>query len=359
MITPTMKNAIASLSLPLPTLALSLPTLALSLSALVACQPADTSPEDEATLAVKAVVTDELGNLHAAAVALRDAAPDPDGDGWNVSADADAVGRMRTHWSEARIAYERIEGAIAVLFPDLDAATDERYDGFLETAPDDDLFDGQGVIGVHALERILWADEHPPETVRFEMALEGYQPAAYPADAAQAAAFKDELAQRLVDDVAEMQASFEPLALDPAAAYSGVVGSMAEQLEKVELAATGEDESRYADHTLADMRANLAGGHELYDAFVPWLTGEPGGDALHDQIIAGFDRIDAGYEDHSGDGVPPVPEGWSAEPSDELRATPYGQLFGMLEHEADPAAEDSLVHAMIEAAELMDIPVAP
>jgi iron uptake system component EfeO len=332
----------------------------LPLLALVACQPADdTSPEDDATLAVKAYVTDELGHLHDAAVALRDAAPAPDDDGWNATADADAVGRMRTHWSEARVAYERIEGAIAVLFPDLDAATDERYDGFLEEGADDDLFDGEGVIGVHGIERILWADAHPPETVAFESALSGYQPAAYPTDAAQAAAFRDELVQRLVDDVAEMQSSFEPLALDPAAAYSGVVGSMAEQLEKVALAATGEDESRYAEHTLADMRANLEGGRSLYEAFVPWLTGEPGGEALHADVSAGFDRIEAGYADHQGDGVPPVPDGWSAEPTDEQRVTSYGQLFTMLEHEADPEADDSLVRAMIDAAELMDIPVAP
>jgi iron uptake system component EfeO len=332
----------------------------LSLLALVGCQPADdSSPEDEATLAVKAYVTDEIGHLHAAAVALRDAAPAPDDDGWNVTADADAVAQMRVHWSEARVSYERIEGAIAVLFPDLDAATDERYDGFLEEGADTNLFDGEGVIGVHGIERILWADAHPPETVEFEMALAGYQAAAYPADAAQAAAFKDELAQRLVDDVAQMQSSFEPLALDPAAAYSGVVGSMAEQLEKVALAATGEDESRYAEHTLADMRANLEGGRRLFEAFVPWLESEEDGDALITEVEAGFGRIEAEYARHSGGGVPPVPDGWSAEPTDEQRDTPYGELFTSLEHEADPEAADSLVSAMIGAAEAMDIPVAP
>jgi iron uptake system component EfeO len=330
----------------------------LPLLALVACQPAsDGSPEEQATLAVKAYVTDELGHLHAAAVALRDAAPDADADGWNATADAEAVGRMRTHWSEARVSYERIEGAIAVLFPDLDAATDERYDGFLAEGPDEDLFDGEGVIGVHAIERILWADGHPPETVAFEMALEGYQPAAYPANAAQAAAFAEELAQRLVDDIAQMQASFEPLALDPAAAYSGVVGSMAEQLEKVALAATGEDESRYAAHTLADMRANLEGGRELSAAFSSWLQGEDGGEALHAEITAGFERLEAAYAEHAGNGVPAVPDGWSAEPTAAQRDTPYGELFTTLAHEADPAAEDSLVHAMLQAAELMDIPV--
>lgn len=337
----------------------TLAILPLPLVLLVGCQAPEPSPEEQATLAVKAIVTDELANLHAAAVALQAAAPAPDADGWSATHDAEAVGRMRTHWGEARNAYERIEGAIAVLFPDLDAATDERYDGFLETAPDDDLFDGEGVTGVHAIERILWADAHPPATVTFEMALAGYQPAAYPADAAQASAFRDALVQHLIDDIAQMQASFEPLALDPAAAYSGVVGSMAEQLEKVELAATGEDESRYADHTLADMRANLEGGRALYEAFVPWLTAEPDGEALHADIMAGFDRIDAGYAEHPGYGVPPVPDGWSAAPSEELRATPYGALFGLLEHEADPEAEDSLVRAMIDAAALMDIPVAP
>ncbi len=325
--------------------------------ALLACQAADPSPEEQATLEVKAIVEDDLGTLHEAAIALRDAAPEPDGDGWNAADDRPAVERMRTHWGEARGAYERIEGAIAVLFPDLDAATDERYDGFLEAAPDDDLFDAEGVTGVHALERILWADEHPPETVEFESAIEGYQPAAYPANAEQAAGFRDALAQRLVDDIAQMQSSFEPLALDPAAAYSGVVGSMAEQREKVALAATGEDESRYADNTLADMRANLAGGRALYEAFVPWLTAEPGGEELHARVLAGFDRVEAGYAAHSGSGVPPVPEGWSAEPSAELRATPYGQLFELLEHESDPDAEDSLVRAMLDAAELMEIPV--
>lgn len=337
-----------------PTLRVPLLLLAIS-----ACDAGEPSPRDHATLEVKRLVEDDLGRLHEATVALRDAAPPPDDDGWNATDDAEAVARMRTHWGEARRAYEHIEGAIAVLFPDLDAATDERYDGFLEEAPDQDPFDGEGVTGVHAIERILWADVHPAATVAFESRLPGYRPAAYPANPAQASGFRDQLAQRLVDDTALMQSSFEPLALDPAAAYSGVVGSMAEQFEKVQLAATGEDESRYADHTLADMRANLEGGRALYEAFGPWLLERPGGDTVHEDIMAGFDRVAAGYAALPGDGVPPVPEGWSTEPNDQLRSTPYGELFGLLEREADPDQEESLVHAMLEAAELMDIPVAP
>lgn len=47
--------------------------------------------------------------------------------------DAAAIDGMKESWAKARTAYEHIEGAIAPLFPDIDAAIDERYDGFLET----------------------------------------------------------------------------------------------------------------------------------------------------------------------------------------------------------------------------------
>jgi iron uptake system component EfeO len=198
--------------------------------------------EAEAILAVKAYTDAELGNLSAAALALQGAAPDPDADGW----DAGETAAMEAAWVDARNAYERVEGAIAVLFPDLDAATDERYDGFIAEGPDSNLFDGEGVIGVHGIERIVWADRHPSWVVTFESALPNYSPAAFPATQAEADAFKNALCQRLVEDTATMESEFEPLALDSAAAFRGVIGSMAEQYEKVALASTGEDESRYA-----------------------------------------------------------------------------------------------------------------
>jgi iron uptake system component EfeO len=327
-------------------------------SCLSACADSSDDPEADVTLAVKEYVASELHELVHAAESIETSAPAPDADGWDATADAQAVTDMRTHWRGARVSYERIEGAIAVLFPDLDAATDERYDGFIAEGPDDDLFDGSGVIGVHGIERILWADEHPPWVVEFESALPGYVEASYPAADTEAQAFRDELAARLVDDTKTMAESFEPLALDPAAAYSGVLGSMAEQLEKVSLAATGEDESRYAQHTLADMRANLEGGREIYEAFGPWLREKEGGAAIDEQILARFDAIDAAYTSLPGDALPAVPDGWNEDaPSEEHLATEYGQLWQLLVQEADAAATDSLVGRMLAAAELMDIPV--
>jgi iron uptake system component EfeO len=328
---------------------------------LVGCAETDDSADAAAETvdAVKRIVATDLEALHAAAVALQAAAPAPDADGWNATDDAAAVDEMRRHWSDARNAYERIEGAIAVLFPDLDASTDERYDGFLAEGPDDDLFDDEGVTGVHGIERILWADAHPASTIAFESAIPGYTAAAYPADAAQATAFRDALLQRLVDDIALMQTSFEPLALDAAAAYGGVLGSMSEQIEKIELAATGEDESRYAQHTLADMRANLEGGRLIFAAFEPWLE-EENGDAVIADVHARFDAVQAAYDALPGTALPAIPEGWNpdAPDADDL-ATPYGTLWSLLVDEVDPEQQDRMVSRMSEAADLLDIPVLP
>jgi iron uptake system component EfeO len=317
------------------------------------------TPQERAVDEVKAYVEVELETLRTAAEALQAAAPSPDVDGWNTRSDADAVDAMKVHWREARVAYERIEGAIAVLFPDLDAATDERYDGFLAEGADTNLFDGEGVIGVHAIERIVWADVHPQAVVDFESSLPGYTPAAFPADSAQASAFKDGLCQRLIDDVGAMQEGFGPLALDPTAAYEGVVGSMAEQVEKVVLGATGESESRYADHTLADMGANLEGGHTLFAAFGPWLE-DVGADGEKERVDQGFDRVTDLYAGYSGNGLPAVPATWDpVDPSPADLNTPYGLLWTSLSAEADPNREGSLVGDMIGAASALGLEINP
>lgn len=311
-----------------------------------------TDPEAAAILEVKAITTEELGNLAAAARALQSTAP---ATAWGASEAA----ALEAPWREARDAYERIEGAIAVLFPELDAATDERYDGFLAEGADADLFDDEGVIGVHAIERIVWADRHPAQVIAFESALPGYLPAAFPAADAEAERFQSALCQRLVDDTAEMEAQFKPLALDSAAAFRGVIGSMAEQYEKINLAQTGEDESRYAQHTLGDMRANLEGGRALYLAFEPWLAAE-GGDDLHAEILEGFDRVEAGYDAIAGDAIPAVPATWDpTNPTAADLATPYGQLWTLLSTEADPTIPGSLVERMGAAADQLSIPQLP
>jgi iron uptake system component EfeO len=322
----------------------------------IACGP---DPQTAALDGVKGYVTQELGALADAAVALQVAAPAPDADGWNATADAAAVTAMKAEWKKARISYERVEGAIAVLFPDLDAATDERYDGFIAEGEDTNLFDSEGVSGIHAIERILFSDSIPQGVIDFESGLPGYVAAAFPANETEATDFKNALCQRLVDDTASMRDQFAPLALDTATAYRGVIGSMEEQIEKVSLASTGEDESRYAQHTLADMRANLEGGVEIFAAFNASFEAK-GAVETRAQIEEAFARIDAHYDGLNGDAIPPVPSTWNPDaPSDADLQTEYGQLFTLLSGETDPATETSLVSLMLKGADQLGVPQLP
>ena len=317
------------------------------------------TPRDKAIAEVKAYVASNLDQLVSAAAALRAAAPAPDADGWNATSDSTAVNQMRGSWRQARQAYERVEGAIAVIFPELDAATDERYDGFLEdTGPDNNLFDDSGVTGVHAIERILWADGVRPEVEAFEKALPGYVAPSFPRTMAEARDFKDSLAARLEKDVIKMRDGWKGLALDPAAAYRGVISSMEEQLEKISLAATGEEESRYANETLADMRANIEGGKATARAFRAWLLASVGGAELEQKIAAGFARVETAYAAQPGPRLPPVPPSWSSvRPTDADLATDFGKLYGLLKQESDPESPGSLAEQMNAAAEAMGIPV--
>jgi iron uptake system component EfeO len=324
------------------------------------CSNADDEPDlaalrDEATLGVKDYVDSELQKLLKATEALQDAAPEPDADGWNAEDDEDAVADMRASWSDARDAYERVEGSIAVLFGELDVSTDERYDGFLEVEPDEDLFDAEGVTGMHAIERILWAGEHPKNVIDFESSLDGYQVAAFPKTEAQAEGFKTKLAQLLVDDVETMIEDFEPVALQPNTAFGGMIGSMAEQLEKVQLAATAGDESRYAQRTLDDMRANLEGGEAVYEAFRPWIL-EASGEEVDEKIAEGFSKLAAAYAKNEGPAIPPVPDTFDPlEPSDADLQTDYGKLYKLLTDETDVDEPDSLLNVMTKAADDMGI----
>lgn len=317
-------------------------------------------PEDQALLDVKSYIQTNLDALDTAVTDLKNDAPAADADGWNATADAAAVQKMRADWKRARTAYEHVEGAIAILFPELDISTDQRYDGFIATDPDDNLFDGQGVTGIHAAERILWSDSIPQRVVDFEKGLPYYQPAAFPANENQARQFKEELLGRLVTDVGTMKQQFNGLALDSSSAFRGVIGSMGEQIEKANKAASGEEESRYAQYTLADMRANVEAGVSIYAAFQPWLREKDGGEALDAKITAGFQRLQQHYAALSGDALPEVPASWSASnPSAQDLATPFGQLYQGLTAEAEPQQDGSLVHSMNAAADLLGIPRLP
>ena len=324
--------------------------------------PADKTPAAQAKQAalteVKTYVTQNLDDLHQAAKDLQTAAPVADDDGWNNNADRAAVDSMKAAWRRARRSYERVEGAIAVLFPELDRATDERYDGFLEDMADLDLFDGQGVTGVHAIERILWADQTRTEVIEFEKPIKGYKAAAFPRTKKEAEDFKSKLAAALVADVGMMRDMFKPLALDPEAAYRGVIGSVEEQIEKVSKAETGEEESRYANETLADMRYNVEGGIATHQAFRPWRLTTKDGAALDGKILAGFKRLNDAYGSDAE--LPPVPSTWNAaKPSAADLATPFGKTYSLVKKESDDKDPESLVSAMNVAAAAMGIRLLP
>lgn len=334
--------------------------LALTSGLLVACGTAldKKVQEEKATVAVKANIATELEKLLAGAKAMQAAAPAPDANGWNRTDDAAAVAALENAWKTTRVSYEKIEGAIAVLFDGLDVSTDQRYDFFVETQPDNNLFDDTVVTGMHGIERILWSDRQPPRVVAFEQGLTHFKAAAFPSTQAEADDFKNKLCKKLVDDVQKMKDDFAPLALDASTAFRGVIGSMEEQAEKTHLASTGEEESRYSQHTLADMRANLEGGLVSYGAFASWLKQEKGGTDLDAKIRAAFAKVKAKYDSISGDAIPEVPEDFDPQNETSL-ATPYGQLYTLVEDEANPERNGSLVNLMTQAADLLKIPQLP
>ncbi len=313
---------------------------------------------------VKSYVNAELTSLNVATTSLQALAPAADADGWNASDDAAAVAGMRLRWTNARVSYERVEGAIAVLFPGLDASTDERWDGFIGDAADANLFDDVGVTGVHGIERILFSDVVPGFVQTFEQGVgdgftpSRYTPPAFPATLSEAEDFKTKLGQRLVTDTAIMKDEFGVVDLALEAAFRGVLGSMEEQAEKVNLAGTGEDESRYAQHTLGDMRANLEGGLAIFQTFEGMFAakGEEG-QASYDEIHAAFERVAATYDAIDGDAIPAVPATWNpAAPSADDQASPYGSLFLFLADETDFSKESSFVSVFERGAALLEIP---
>jgi iron uptake system component EfeO len=320
--------------------------------------------QDEIARAMQTSMKGDLEALHEAAVALQAAAPTPVGRGWSASEDADAIAAMKAAWVDARTAYEHVEGATAPIFPDIDVAIDERYDGFLaELGPagDADLFDDEGVTGMHAIERIIYADGIPANVVAFEASLPGALMPAYPQTEAQAASFKNKLAAKLVADTKLLLDQWTTAAhLDVSGAFQGLIGLMNEQQEKVNNAANGEEESRYSQRTMADLRANLDGTTAIYGLFREWLqskAGSPSGAEVDAAIMAGFASLDAIYEGVDGNAIPTPPATWSAEaPSSADLATPFGMLYQAIHQAVDPDRAGSVVDNMDAGAKLLGIP---
>jgi iron uptake system component EfeO len=319
----------------------------------------DAQFKQEAVQAIHDTYASDLTDLVKYSKELQAAAPTPAGRGWDATLDATAIAAMRDAWRKCRIAYEHVEGAIAPILPDIDVAIDARYDDFLTTLGgkgDDDLFDGEGVTGMHAVERILFAPLIPARTIDFEKTLVGYKAAAFPSNEAEAASFKNKLLKRLVDDVTVLESEWQPAKIDPGVAWSGLISLMNEQAEKVNKASTGEEESRYAQMTLFDLRNNLDGTRRAYAAFEPWLLARDG-KAADDAVLAGFQTLADLYGSYTGDAVPAPPATWSSvKPTDADLATPFGRLFTTVTKAVDPNAQSSVVSGMNAAARIFGFP---
>lgn len=331
-----------------------------ALPALGACSAPPKSDADytaEVVAGMHDSIGDDLADLVQTARDLQAAAPTH---AWDPITDSAAITAMRVAWMRSRIAYEHVEGATAPIFANLDVSLDARYDDFLaKLGPtgDPDLFDATGATGMHAIERILYARDIRAEVIAFESPLPGYVAAAYPATPAQATAFKTQLAQKMIDDAVALHDQWQPAAIDIGAAFQGLVGLMNEQKEKVNLAATGEEESRYANLTLFDLRNNLDGTRKAYALFRPWITARARGADLDAKIQAGFTELSQLYDALPGDALPAVPDDWSSDsPTPADLATAFGNLWQTVHRDVDPTRAGSVVSAMNQVATMLGFP---
>jgi iron uptake system component EfeO len=330
--------------------------LLVAIAAAPACHKTDADYKADVVAALHASVGDELDALMQAAHALQAAAPTH---AWS-SGDAAAIGAMRDAWRRTRLAYEHVEGATSPLFPDLEHVMDARYDDYLVltgAAGDPALFDASGVVGMHGIERILYAPDIRPEVVAFERTLPGYAPAGYPTTDADAQAFKAVLVQKLIDDAGSLRAQWRPAAIDAGVAYQGLVGLMSDQLAKIDRAASGEEESRYANVTLFDLRNNLEGTWNTYELFRDWSSYRSPDTDFDMLVEARFTALAALYASLPGDALPPAPAGWSpVHPTPADLATPYGMLWRSVLENIDPDRESSLVFEMNRIAVVLGFP---
>jgi iron uptake system component EfeO len=330
----------------------------------VAQPPSDSEFEAQVVRALHDAILTDIDTMKSALLEIQAAAPVVEGRGWDLTLDGAAIGQMRAAWERAREAYERIEGVVAPIFPFIDTPLDERYEGFLShlgtTGGDQNLFDGRGVTGMHAIERIIYSNLIPPNVVTSESAIPGYKAAAFPATTREAADFKSLLCGRALSDTTLLRREWDGAVFDASLAFVGLVDLMMEQREKVNKASSNEEESRYSQRTMADLRHNLVGTTRSYEIFAPWIVskaapaeGGLSGKAIDARIRAGFAELAAGYERVSGPSIPAPPKTWSASPSAADLGTPFGKLYTLVRASVNPNSETSVVANMNAASGLL------
>jgi iron uptake system component EfeO len=276
----------------------------------------------------------------------------PNDSGWDATEDAAALDGMRVSWRWTRSSFEHIQAVIAPQFPDTLAQLDARYEDFSESVYHP--FFASGFEGLHAIERVLWADRIPSQVVEFESTLPNYIAAAWPTTSAEANAFKLGLCGELNDDVGLLESQLVLTTLRVDAIFLELVSSMNVPKDQVTKFTLGADASRYSSRTLADLRDMLAGVRKIYAPYRAWIRGKPNGEKIDARILAGFEALSAAYQKIPGDTLPQAPKGWSNEnPSAEDLATPFGELYRAADAAADANDDESLVNQLKRAAHLL------
>lgn len=303
-----------------------------------------------------------LQKLVQGTTALQAAAPDHPWDSTDP-----AVPAMQAAWVTARQAYEQIEGATAPIFPSIDLSIDGRVEDFGPVPPGAatlnaqcDMFDASCMTGLHAIERILYVSTTPASVTTYESGL-GYVPAqSYPMTQQDADDFKNKLCVKAVTDAQALQSGWIPTVIDIGSAFQGLTSLMNEQAEKVTKAGLFQEESRYSQHTMDDLRQNLTGTTNIYQLFSPWIRTKTGGADVDDKIQTGFTDLQNLYNSgpYQGLALPAPPDDWNdTTPSSTDLMTPFGQLFSTVRSQTDPMVTGSIAYEMNVGATLCDLPV--
>jgi iron uptake system component EfeO len=317
---------------------------------------ADAAHDAKAAADAKALLVAHATDLHEAAEKLCAAAPAPAADGWKLSRDGASLAAMKKAWKDAHRAYVSVAGAAEMLHPDLAAELDARYEDALAKGPDPDLFSAEGFIGLHAIERVLWADRIPASVTESESQLPGYVAAAFPANTDEAERFRTGLCARLVEDTDELLDEIREASLDSSAAYEAALRIIEGQTQKLVDAGDGREESRYAGYSLADLSAGAASAKAIHAVFQEWLLTKKNGEAIDGAVRDGFARLEKEYAAFGSDALPYVPAGWSVSAlTHEARETPFGQLYTVVSFESDASLNGSLALAMTKSTRALGI----
>lgn len=143
----------------------------------------------------------------------------------------------RALFASTRMSYERIE-PVAELFSDLDASIDSRADDHEKAEKD------PGFIGFHRIEYALWEEK--------------------------STAGVNDVADKLMADVLELQKRLQKLTFPP----EKVVGGAAVLMEEVAATKISGEEDRYSHTDLWDFQANFEGSYHIFELLRPLVERE-------------------------------------------------------------------------------------